>query len=232
MRLAGSMLGRRDASTAVVLVHGFMGYRTKPRFAVLAEGLARRYAVFAFDLRGHGQSGGECTGGDLEALDVDAVARLARERGYARVVAVGASLGGIAVVRAQAEYASADAVVAISTPSRWGGDSKPVQRITWLFATGVGRRLAKHLGGTRLATRWDDPLPPVDLVGKITPAPLLLVHGNDDHYFPPSVATELYDAAAEPKRLMILPGFGHAEDGFTAEFAETLTAEIERLLAL
>lgn len=226
VRLAGSILGDRSSSTAVVFAHGFMGYRTKPKFRLMAESLGRRYTVFAFDLRGHGRSGGECTGGDREALDVEAVVRAARERGYDKVVTVGASLGGIAVIRHAGLFRNVDGVVAISTPARWGGTSKPVRRITWLFATRMGRRIARELG-VKLGTEWGDPKPPEEVVENVAPIPLLLVHGDDDHFFPPSEAQRLFDAAREPKELLVLPGFGHAEDGFTPAFAERLAKEIE-----
>jgi fermentation-respiration switch protein FrsA (DUF1100 family) len=45
----------------------------------------------------------------------------------------------------------------------------------------------------------------------ISPAPLLIVHGDQDVYFPPEHGQQLYDAAREPKELWLLPGFGHAE---------------------
>ena len=80
VRLAGSRIGQ-ESDTVVVLVHGFMGYRTKPKWRTLAEGLAERFTVYAFDLRGHGQSQGACSGGEREALDVHAVVQHARARG-------------------------------------------------------------------------------------------------------------------------------------------------------
>ncbi|MCA1834077.1 MAG: alpha/beta hydrolase [Actinomycetota bacterium] len=230
VRLAGTMLGRTDVSTAVVVAHGFMGYRAKPKIRLLAEGLAADYGVFVFDLRGHGESGGLCTGGDAEALDVQAVVAAARERGYKNVVTVGASLGGIAVIREAALYRDVEGVIAISTPAVWGGTSKPVRRITWLFATKVGRKLVGY-GGVQLADAWADPEPPVALAGRIAPIPLLLIHGEDDHYFPPESAEQIFAAAGEPKRLLILPGFGHAEDGFTPAFTERLGKEIGSMLA-
>jgi pimeloyl-ACP methyl ester carboxylesterase len=230
VRLAGSMLGKLDSPTAVVVAHGFMGFRTKPKFRLISEALGEHYGVFAFDLRGHGDSGGLCTGGDREAMDVHAVVQHARRRGFRRIVTVGASLGGIAVIREAAAYRDIDAVVAISTPDKWGGTTKPVQRLALVFGTRSGRWLAKHLGGVRLAAHWEDPLPPIEVVEKIAPTPLLIIHGDNDHFFPPSAAEGLYAAAGDPKRLMIMPGFGHAEDGFTPEFAELLAKEIAEML--
>ena len=232
VRLAGSILPAAGGDTAIVVVHGFNGYRTKPKIRTLVEGLARRYPVLAFDLRGHGQSGGWCTGGELESLDVLAAVAYLRRRGYRRVVSVGASLGGIAVIRAAGEEASADAVVSISTPSRWGtSDTKAVRRMTWIFTTPVARRVVRRLFGTRIDLNWGNPDPPMDAVTRIH-APLLIVHGADDHFFPAEEAELLFERAPDPKRLLVLPRFGHAEDGFTDAFAERLAGEITELLAL
>lgn len=234
VRLAGSLLGEAGGDTCVVFVHGFNGYRTKPKNRLLVEGLARRFPILAFDLRGHGQSQGWCTGGELESLDVNAAVAFARARGYARVVTVGASLGGIAVIRAAGNVVDgcdADAIVAISTPSRWGtSDTKAVRRMTWIFTSPVGRRVVRRLFGTRIDLKWGDPEPPMDAVTKIR-APILIVHGADDHFFPVAEAELLHQRAPEPKRLIIIEQFGHAEDGFTEPFAARLVSEIEDLLS-
>ena len=59
---------------------------------------------------------------------------------------------------------------------------------------------------------------PVEVVGRISPIPLLIVHGDSDHYFPVEHPEALYAAAREPKELWLLEGFGHAESA--ADLAE------------
>lgn len=231
VRLAGTALGESSAGdTALVLAHGFLGYRSKPKARLLAEALAARHRVFAFDMRGHGESGGACTGGAEEHLDVEAIVDYARRRGFERVVTLGWSLGGIAVVRHAALYDGLAGVVAISTPARWGSDSKAVRRTTWLFTSRLGRALARGVMGTRIDLRLDMPDPPAAVMHKIAPTPLLLVHGTDDHFFGPDSARELYEAAGERKRLLLIDRFGHAEDGFNRGFARRLIDEIDDLL--
>ena len=232
VRLAGSWLGEADGETAVVVVHGFNGYRWKPKMRILAEGLARTFPVLVFDLRGHGQSAGACSGGEFESLDVEAAVQFARRRGYQRVVTVGASLGGIAVVREAADFDDVDAVVAISTPSHWGASDTPaIRRMTWVFTNPVGRVMVHRLFGTRIALNWGHPETPLDAVGRIA-APISIVHGADDHVFPVGEAEALYERATEPKRLLLLERFGHAEDGFTDAFAAQMAEEIRTLLRL
>jgi pimeloyl-ACP methyl ester carboxylesterase len=235
VRLAGTILNEDHSLPAVVFAHGFAGYRTKPKIKLLAEALARRYSVFVFDLRGHGQSTGACSGGELEMFDVHAVVQAARRRGFERVVSVGGSLGGIAVLCEAARFHDVDAVVAISSPAVWlmGEPSRAVRRATWLFTSRAGRALSHRVLGTRIGASFADrDEAPVDLVSRISPIPLLVVHGENDHFFPVEHAKMLFGAALEPKRLMVIPDFGHAEDGFTGEFASRLSGEIADLLAL
>ena len=222
--LVGVRLGRGDP--AVVLCHGFMGWHRKPAVGRLAEGLASTLAVYTFDHRGHGRSGGVCTFGDREILDVDAAVARARADGHRRVVTVGASMGGVAVLRHAGLLGGVDGVVAISAPARWEGHGTAAfRRMTWLTSSRRGRRAARILG-LRLADRWDSPESPAEVIGKIAPTPVVLVHGRDDHFFDEEEAWALYRNAGEPRKLLLAGRFGHAEDGFTQTFAARLGREI------
>ena len=231
VRLRGSRVGREGPS--LVFCHGFLGWHHKDRIVRFVEALASRFVVYAFDLRGHGASGGLCTYGDREALDVDAVVRMAREeRGDQPLATLGVSMGGVAVLRQAAINRGVDAVIAISTPARWDGHrSRAVRQIQWLASTPRGRRLAPKLG-VRLAehSAWTDS--PEDLIERIAPTPVVIVHGRDDHFFDEEEAWRLYRRAGDPKRLMLAARFGHAEDGLTPGFAQRLAPRIIETLAL
>jgi fermentation-respiration switch protein FrsA (DUF1100 family) len=85
--------------------------------------------------------------------------------------------------------------------------------------------------GTTIDLAWGNPPPPSDVIAQIAPIPILIVHGTDDHFFPPEDAQLLFERAGDPKRLLIIPEFGHSEDGFTPAFADQLGTEVEQLLA-
>lgn len=97
-RLAGYRLGR--GRTAVLLAHQVRGDACQ--WAGYARRLARRgYLVIAFDFRGYGDS--QVRGGRAAnrlAADVAAAAKAARGRGARKVFAIGASMGGTAVLAA------------------------------------------------------------------------------------------------------------------------------------
>lgn len=50
---------------------------------------------------------------------------------------------------------------------------------------------------------------PIDVVGEVSPRPILIIHGALDSTTPLSHASRLYDAAAEPKELWIVEGAEH-----------------------
>jgi len=50
---------------------------------------------------------------------------------------------------------------------------------------------------------------PIRWIDKISPRPLLLVHGEEDEVVPVEHAFKLYEQAKEPKEIAIIPGAGH-----------------------
>jgi uncharacterized protein len=219
--LRGHHLGR--SPVALVFCHGFLGWHRKARLVGFQQELARSFTVYAFDFRGHGQSGGESTFGGREILDVEAVVRRIRADGFDRVVTFGGSMGGIAVIRHAALMGGVEGVVSVSTPATWSGhESEAIRRAVWLTSTASGRWVLRS-SGVRVARTWDRFEAPVEVVDRISPVPLWLVHGRDDHFFDEEQAWALYRRAGEPKRLLLASRFGHAEDGFSRAFAERVS---------
>jgi pimeloyl-ACP methyl ester carboxylesterase len=208
-----------DDDVAIVLAHGFTLYWQHGAVWNAAKALNRRSGVITFDFRGHGRSGGLSTLGDREIFDVDVVLRHARELGYRRVATVGFSMGASIVLRHAALIGGADAVVSVSGPGWWYfRGTKPMRKVHWAVEHRLGRVVTRTLLNTRISSgRWDPvPLPPADAAARISPTPLLIVHGDQDGYFPVEHAQRLYAAAREPRELWIVPGFGHAESGAEA----------------
>jgi pimeloyl-ACP methyl ester carboxylesterase len=223
-----------DRPTAVVVAHGFTGSLQRPALRAVIERLARHAGVIAFDFRGHGRSSGHSTLGDKEILDLDAAVRHARSLGYRQVVTCGWSMGGSVVLRHAALKRDVDAVVSVSAVSRWFyRDTAPMRRVHWAIETRLGRLVARHALKTRISgAGWPEvPESPVEVVGRIAPIPLLLVHGDADHYFPVEHPHALLEAAGEPKELWLLEGFGHAENAATPELLDRIGAHLGELVA-
>jgi esterase/lipase len=52
---------------------------------------------------------------------------------------------------------------------------------------------------------------PVDVINRISPRPLLIIHGADDKRITQEQAQTLFNKAAEPKEFWLLEGLSHAE---------------------
>lgn len=208
---------------AFVVAHGFTGDVDRPQVRRVAAALTRYGAVVTFSFRGHGASGGRSTVGDREVLDLAAAVAWARERGHARVVTVGFSMGGSVVLRHAALYKkdekdggyATDAVVAVSAPARWYyRGTAPMRRVHWLITRPEGRLVGRYGLRTRIHPQeWNPvPLSPVQAVPLIAPVPLLVVHGDRDAYFPLDHPRMLAEAAGDHGELWLEPGMGHAEN--------------------
>lgn len=201
-----------------VIAHGFTGDADRPHVRRVARVLSRYGGVVTFSFRGHGASGGRSTVGDREVLDLAAVVGWARELGYARVATVGFSMGGSVVLRHAAvsgRDTGVDVVVSVSAPARWFyRGTAPMRRLHWLVTRPSGRLVGRYGLRTRIHHRQWDPVPvsPVEAVPRIAPTPLLIVHGEQDAYFPLDHPRMLAAAAGEHGELWVEPGMGHAEN--------------------
>jgi pimeloyl-ACP methyl ester carboxylesterase len=199
---------------AIVLAHGFTLNWQRQSVWRVANRLNRACGVVTFDFRGHGRSGGVSTLGEKEIRDVDVAVGYARELGYQRIATVGFSMGASIVLRHAGLIGGVDAVVSVSGPGHWYfRGTRSMRRVHWAVEHRAGRLVSKRFLNTRISDgRWDPvPVPPADAAAKIAPTPLLIVHGDNDLYFPVEHARELFEAAHDPKDLWIIPGFGHAE---------------------
>lgn len=205
--------GQRDL--AIVIAHGFTMSWQRPMIWRLVQRFNRAAGVVTFDFRGHGRSGGMSTMGDKEIDDLDVAVSYARELGYQRVASVGFSMGGSVVLRHAALRGGVDAVISVSSPGHWFYRGTVAMRRVHLAAEKrLGRTFARYALKTRISPDgWPtpEPLPPAEAAPRISPTPVLIVHGDQDIYFPPDHGQQLYDAAREPKELWLIPGFGHAE---------------------
>ncbi|HMC53217.1 MAG TPA: alpha/beta fold hydrolase [Acidimicrobiales bacterium] len=195
---------------AVVVAHGMGGSMDDAAVIATVEALEGvRFAVVTYDARGHGRSSGTCTLGEAECLDVAAAAAVAREVSDT-IYLVGASMGGIAVLRHAASTTDLAGVVTVSTPGEWKLPRTP----QGLMAAGLtrsqpGRWVARRWLRVRLSSEWRGLDPPARLAS-ILEVPLAIIHGRSDRFVPATAAQKLFAAARGPRRLDLVRGMGHA----------------------
>jgi len=246
VQIAAETLG--DGPITFVVAHGLTGHRQKTGVRLITGWLARHGRVVYFDQRGHGESGGTCTLGFREPLDLDAAVQWARTLSDAPVVTVGFSLGASVAIRHAAlttapdagtaldrdivvEHAP-DATVLVSGVAQWFfRGTKIMDRLFKVSATPWGR-LAMRGQGVRMSVRdWAgpdadverNPLSPTACAAVIR-HPLLIVHGTHDHYFPEDHAERVFAASSGNTRaeLWVEQGMGHAERATSQELVDRI----------
>jgi pimeloyl-ACP methyl ester carboxylesterase len=209
-----------------VVAHGFTGSARNPNVQRIVRGVtAAGIGVLAPDFRGHGRSSGRGTAGVDEIHDIAAAVAWLRGAGYRFVAVLGWSMGGTAVLRYAGLGGDADAVVSVSAPGLWWErGTRPMRVVHWMFEKRTGRAVTRVLRRTRVSVKvWQtNPAAPADVAGAIT-VPLLVVHGDADHYFPLR-HVEALAAAAPAADVWVEPGMGHAETATTPALVERIAA--------
>jgi pimeloyl-ACP methyl ester carboxylesterase len=227
VRLAASLWESGGHDVACVVAHGFTGSSRTPHVRRICRALAAQgITVLAPDLRGHGRSAGLGTAGADEIHDIAAAVAWLRAAGYPFVAVLGWSMGGTAVLRHAGLGGDADAVVSVSAPGLWfERGTRPMRLVHWMFLSRAGRTATRVLRRTRLsAAGWATiPESPAEVAGAIAPRPLLIVHGDADHYFPGHHVDALA-AAAPSAEVWREPGMGHAEVATTPQLIERIGA--------
>ncbi len=166
------------------------------------------FDVISMDFRGNGKSGGGYTFSALECEDLSVVVDYARSH-YGRVGVIGFSLGGAIAIITQAKEKKIDSLVAVSAPMALGE-----AELRWwrpesfrLFLRGCERGAGVRPGNPFL------PKPrAIDSVGKVSPSPILFIHGTRDPTVDARHSRALFEAARDPKEIRIIEGASHAQD--------------------
>ena len=98
------------------------------------------------------------------------------------------------------------------------------------LAAEARRRVAAAAAVTTIPLEYvDDTIGfnPEWIVGKISPRPILFVTTDNDRLVPPEESEQLYAHAKEPKKLVVLKGYGHYEVYGDPAFSEVMNATLD-----
>ena len=184
-----------EPDAGVVILHG-AGSAKESHFDFARGCRADGMAALAYDARGHGRSGGRF---GPSAFD-DALAMVELLRGYAPNVALrGSSMGGWQAIHAAAGGAGICAVVAICPA--------PDEGLLRFIRSGQRPEFECDVDACEL---WLESLDVYEAAGRLGPeTALLLMHARGDEQVPYRVSERVYEAAHEPKRLLLMPGGHH-----------------------
>jgi fermentation-respiration switch protein FrsA (DUF1100 family) len=213
LELKGWFVPSPYSRAAVILGHGFT--RSRQEMLDIAVMLNRNcYNVLLFDWRAHGESAGSrTTFGYEEVKDLAAALNYVANRPEVdpeHIGVLGKSLGGVIAIRGAAALPQLKAVVSDSPfPSLQDTIEVSMQRHGPLGAWPL-RNVALFLG-TKTMGVDPDLVRPIDDIGKISPRPVLIMHGGRDELVPADSGARLYAAAAEPKFLWYVPDAAHVQ---------------------
>ncbi len=181
------------------------------------------WAALSYDQRGHGESTDEMT---PEAVgDLPRMARmLAEVDGVdpARVCARGSSMGGFVAIHGAATSDAIAGVIAICPAGE-----------RHLISSLHGGTLEMH-ASERARAELEAWLGEHDLreaVALLGSKPLLLIHAEGDERIPSEFSAELHEHAAEPRKLILLPGGTHRSAQHDAELHGLALRWLARALA-
>jgi len=161
------------------------------------------YDVLSFDYAGYGASEGKPSPANL-LEDGQSAVRFMKERhkdSKAGIILFGQSLGGSTAIQVAAIEPDVRGVVAEAAFSGHRAMGRDVlKRSIWTWP--LYPIMPLFLAGGYDAVR---------VVDKISPRPILFIHGSADQTVPLRMSQALYKEAKEPKELWIVPGANHLE---------------------
>ena len=210
--------GNKGPYPAVCICHGIpSGKSADPDdkgYPLLAEKICQEgYAVFTFNFRGTGDSGG-----DLDILgwarDLGAVIDYLWSLSgldKAHLSLLGFSGGAAVSVYVGSQDRRVSCVAACACPAEFSFFNKAdeAQSLIDHFRS-IGA--IRDTGFPGSAREWFDGfgrISPIRHVAGIAPRPLLLVHGSKDETVDVNHAYQLYEKAGEPRQIVIIDGAGH-----------------------
>jgi len=221
LRLPGEVYFPENAKhpcPALCLCHGIPSGQPNSSDDRGYPGLAERFCAagfitMIFSFRGAGEAEGNLDmlgwTRDLKAA-IDYLASL-EEVDQSRLCLLGSSGGAAACVYVAANDPRVSSLITFACPANFSflADKNRVKSTIDHFRS-IG--VIKDAGFPSSVDEWIDDfnkVTPLNWIDRISPRPLLLIHGDKDDLVPVEQAHMLYKRAVEPKELVILTGTGH-----------------------
>lgn len=200
VEIAGWFVPSKLSNKTIILVHGMNSSRTDefdghfPEFAAALE--REGFTILMIDLRGHGQSGNaRFTFGLTERRDVIGAVNWLKSKGYKpqEIGVLGVSMGSATAIGATVDDPDIGALV---TDSGYA-EVYPVMQYNWSKVSGLPNVfLPSTMMFGSFLTGYDlISAKPVNEIGRISPRPILIIHGVADPFIPVKQAYELKNAA-------------------------------------
>jgi uncharacterized protein len=203
---------------AVCLCHGIPAVTYNPNEKGGYPELATRFCeagfvALAFNFRGAGPSQGniDMVGWTHDLMAAVEFLNMLPEVDKGRICLLGSSGGAAVSVFVAAKDPRIHAIATLACPAEFDfmAAGYTVDSLIKSFRE-IG--IIKDPDFPPSADKWLEnfkTVSPVNYIDKISPRPLLLIHGDKDDTVPVEHAGRLYDRAGEPKEMTIISGAGH-----------------------
>jgi uncharacterized protein len=220
-QVSGWFIPHPQATTTMLVCPGYRSPKTD-LLGISAHLWRAGHNVLVFEYYGHGTAiGAPVTLGYSEINDFFGAVAYAKERApQTRLGVVAYSMGAAIAIMCSARNDDIEALV-LDSPfaTHWSAVDYNVRRTFHLPSTPFVW-MADYLMWWRARYRFHQ-VEPLREIAKISPRPILLIHGGKDSIVDPHDATLLYDAAGEPKELWFLPEADHIGAYFVDRVAYT-----------
>jgi len=192
----------------IILCHGIKHYKDAPVFTKISREFEKDYDIINMDLRGHGRSGGRCTLTSLEVKDLKAVVNYARKK-HTKLGIIGFSLGAATAILEAANYKNINSLIVVSPFTK-------ISKVNLRFWEdeafySIKEDITDPNKKVKIGNIFLSKQDPIDVIDKISPIPVLFLHGTEDWVIDVSHSQQLYEKAKPPKKLIIIKKAAHAE---------------------
>ena len=211
----------------VVILHG-LGASKAHMIDYILFAQEQGNPALAIDFRGHGGSDSSLTSiGFYESHDALAAMKFVRERGAGNPVLWGTSMGAVSALLAAARDGSAAGVIADAPFDTYRNTVLHHAKLMYGLSEYPLVALAFPMIEQRARFRIDD----VNCLraAREVRAPVLVLAAEKDTRMPIPVVRSVYDQAAGPKEFWVIPGEGHENRGFGAEFRKKISEFLGKL---
>jgi len=200
----------KEPTPTVIQFHGNAENMTS-HFYSLYWLIEAGFNVFTFDYRGYGRSTGSPS---PEGVNLDVLAaidfirsRIPASKGARDLVLYGQSLGGAGIARDFLDLEDRTRLSAVIIEGSFHSYREVGQDIltrTWITFP------FQHLPYLLMSKRFS----PEDSISRISPIPLLVIHGDKDRVIPPRFGKRIFELAGAPKEFWLVEGGQHLDSMF------------------
>ena len=206
---------KNKSDKAIILCHG-IGTSKADMLNYIPFLYKEGYNLLVFDFRGHGKNKSKHNSlGFSEINDVFAAVEFIKTKKIDKIGGLGISLGASTLIRAAARTDGFKAIVSDSAFARLDPMIASYAKRLYHLPYWPVVVLVKKVTELRTGFHYDA-VNPVDDIKNVH-VPVYIIHGLNDSNIPSKNAEEIFAAANEPKKLLMVPNADHVESHSTMQ---------------